>query len=86
MGHDVNHPLCVTVTKPVVVGNNAWIFPNVLVMPGVVVGEGAVIYPGSVVTKSLDAYTIYAGNPAKAIGLRNRDISYSSSFPVWFGI
>lgn len=86
MGHDIDDPTCKSVSKPVVIDDNAWLFPNVLVMPGVLIGEGAVVYPGSVVTKSLEPYTIYAGNPAKAIRKRNPDISYSSEFPIWFGL
>lgn len=86
MGHDINDPFSKTVSKTVVIKDNAWIFPNVLVMPGVTIGEGAVVYPGSVVTKSLDAYTIYAGNPARPVGKRNSNIAYSSEFPIWYGI
>ncbi|MFD2883354.1 hypothetical protein ACFS4T_13015 [Pseudomonas lini] len=28
-----------TVGKPVVIGDNAWIFPNVMIMPGVTIGK-----------------------------------------------
>lgn len=86
MGHDIDDPLCGCVSKAVLIEDNAWIFPNVLVMPGVVIGKGAVVYPGSVVTKSLEPYTIYAGNPAKVIRKRNPEISYSSEFPIWYGL
>ena len=32
------------VGKPVVIEDDAWIFPNVLIMPGVTVGRGAVVW------------------------------------------
>lgn len=86
MTHDIDDPTCKTISSPVTINNNAWIFPNVLIMPGVNIEEGAVVYPGSIVTKDLNAYTIYAGNPAKPIRERVKKISYQSSFPVWFGI
>jgi len=86
MGHDIDDPFCKTVSRPVVINDNAWIFPNVLIMPGVTIGEGAVVYPGSVVTKNLEDYTVYAGNPARAIRKRNKNIAYSSEFPIWLGL
>lgn len=86
MGHDIHDPYSKTVSKAVVIEDNAWIFPNVLVMPGVTIAEGAVVYPGSVVTKNLDPYTIYAGNPAKPVGKRSSEIAYSSEYPIWYGI
>nr|WP_081411700.1 acyltransferase [Chryseobacterium gregarium] len=45
-----------------------------IILPGVVIGEGAIIGAGSVVTKSVPAWTIAAGNPAKVIKeIRRRD-------------
>ncbi|MNY79004.1 Streptogramin A acetyltransferase [compost metagenome] len=36
-------------------------------MQGVVINDGAIIAAGSVVTKDVEAYSIYAGNPARKI-------------------
>lgn len=55
---------------PVVIGNNVWIGRSVIILPGVQVGHGAVIGAGSVVTKSVDPFTIVAGNPARVIRQR----------------
>jgi acetyltransferase-like isoleucine patch superfamily enzyme len=49
------------------VGNRAWLGYGVIVLDGVSIGEGAVIGAGSVVTRSIRANTIAAGNPAKVI-------------------
>lgn len=54
----------------VVIGNNVWIGDSVIILPGVQVGDGAVIGAGSVVTKSIPAYAIAVGNPAKCIKSR----------------
>jgi acetyltransferase-like isoleucine patch superfamily enzyme len=74
------------VGKPVVIEDNAWIFPNVMVMPGVTIGKGAVVYPGSVVTRNVEAYSIVGGNPAKHLRFRNKNILYSADFPIWFAV
>jgi len=86
LGHDIDDPMSNTVGKPVVIGDNAWIFPNVMIMPGVTIGKGAVIYPGSVVTRNVEEYSIAGGNPAKHIRFRNQNILYSADFPIWFAL
>lgn len=53
-----------------VIGNDVWIGQNSVFLPGVQVGDGAIIAANSVVTKSIEPYSIYGGNPAKKI--RNR--------------
>ena len=57
--------------KSVSIGNDVWIGANCLILPGVTIGEGAVVGGGSVMTKSVEPFTIVAGNPAKII--RTRD-------------
>jgi len=59
-----NHPEFV---KPVIINNDVWIGCRVIILPGVTIGEGAVIAAGSVITKSVPANVIVAGNPAKTI-------------------
>ena len=85
-GHNVKNHDAAFFKKSVTIKNNAWIFPNSTIMPGVKIGVGAVVYPGSVVVRDVDDFSIVAGNPAKPVGVRPRDISYTASFPVWFGI
>ena len=45
----------------------AFIGMNTVIMPGVTIGEGAVVAAGSVVTKDVEALTVYGGVPAKKI-------------------
>jgi galactoside O-acetyltransferase len=52
------------------IGNDVWFGANVVVLPGVSLGEGCVVGAGAVVTRDFDKFTILAGVPAKAIGMR----------------
>ena len=60
----------ITPEKPVVIGNDVWIGTRVIILGGVKVGTGSIIAAGSVVTKSIPAYTIVAGVPAKVVRVR----------------
>jgi acetyltransferase-like isoleucine patch superfamily enzyme len=62
---------------PIVIGDHAWISFRATVLPGVRIGEGAVVAAGAVVSKDVEPYAIVAGIPAKQIGTRSRDLSYS---------
>ncbi len=54
----------------ITIGNDVWIGLGSIVLSGVTIGEGSVIAAGSVVTRDVDEYAIYAGNPAKKISDR----------------
>ena len=53
--------------KNIVIKNNVWIARNAMILKGVEIENDCVVGAGSVVTKSLKANSIYAGNPAKLI-------------------
>lgn len=44
-----------------------WIGAGAMILPGVEIGENAVVGAGSVVTRSVPAFVVAAGNPAKVI-------------------
>ena len=52
------------------IGHDVWVGHGAIVLPGRSIGTGAVIAGGAVVTKDVPAYTIVAGNPARAIRRR----------------
>lgn len=55
------------VKRPVIIHNNVFIGAHSIVLKGVEIGENSIIGVGSVVTKSIPANQIWAGNPAKFI-------------------
>ena len=57
-------------TAPITIGAGVWIAADVFVGPGVVIGDGAVIGARSSVFRNIEAWTVVAGNPAKAIKKR----------------
>ncbi len=57
------------ITKPIVIEDYAFIGAGSYVLKGVTVGKYSVVGAGSVVTKPIPAGEIWAGNPAKKIGI-----------------
>ncbi len=68
--HDVDDADFPIVSKPIVVGDNAWVAAEAFVGPGVTVGEGAVLGARGVAFGDLAPWTIYAGNPARPLRRR----------------
>ena len=90
--HDVNCPNWKHVKAPIFIDDYAWIATNSIILPGVTIGKGAVVGAGSVVCKSIPAYQIFAGNPAKFIKERKlKQLSHVTAhwlapFEAWLGI
>lgn len=78
--HDYNDPLFSYNTKKIIIFDHAWITTNVIILPGVIISEGSVIGAGSIVTKNTKEYTVMAGNPAKLIASRNRNVKYKTNY------
>jgi maltose O-acetyltransferase len=53
--------------QPIEIGCNVWIGGGAIILPGVVIGDDAVIGAGAVVTRSVEAGTTVAGNPARPL-------------------
>jgi acetyltransferase-like isoleucine patch superfamily enzyme len=54
-----------------IIGAYAVLFMGVIVLPGRTIGEGAVISAGSVVEDDVPPWTVYKGNPARKVAMRN---------------
>jgi acetyltransferase-like isoleucine patch superfamily enzyme len=74
--HDLNDPGFGGAGGPVVVGDRAWLSFRATVLPGVTIGEGAVVAANATVTADVPPYTVVAGTPARAVGERNRALTY----------
>ena len=61
------------ILKKTTIGNDVWIAENVMIKSGVHIGNGAIVGMGSIVTKDINPYEIWAGNPAKFIRKRFSD-------------
>lgn len=59
-----NQPL---IKENIEIGENCWIGEKVAILPGVKIGKWSIIGAGSIVNKSIPAYSIAVGNPAKVI-------------------
>jgi acetyltransferase-like isoleucine patch superfamily enzyme len=53
------------------IGNNVWLGAGCVVLPGVTIEDGAVVGANSVVTKSVPAFEIWAGQPALKVADRS---------------
>jgi putative colanic acid biosynthesis acetyltransferase WcaF len=62
--HDYDDPAFPLIAYEMNIGAYAWVCARASVAPGVNLGEGSVLGLGSVATRSLDAWTVYAGVPA----------------------
>ena len=55
------------------IGNDVWIGYGVALIAPISIGDGAIIGAGSVITKHINPYEIWAGNPARMIRKRFTD-------------
>lgn len=65
--HDWSSNAFDLVTKPITLGDHAWVSARCVVGPGVNVGEGAVLALGSIATRDLQPWFVHAGNPAVSL-------------------
>ena len=68
--HDIESEDFQLQARPITIGRRAWIAAEAFVGPGVTVGEGAVLGARGCAFKDLEPWTVYVGNPARAIKAR----------------
>lgn len=54
-------------TRPVIIGDKAWLCEGCTIMPGVKVGEGAIVGAHAFVTQNVPAHSVVSGNPAQVV-------------------
>jgi acetyltransferase-like isoleucine patch superfamily enzyme len=60
-------------TAPISIGDDVFVGTGALILKGVTIGSGSVIAAEAVVTRDVPAGQIFAGNPAKFIGMVKAD-------------
>lgn len=85
-GHAVNSPSFEGLEgkTSIEIEDYVWLGTRVIVLPGVRIGRSAVVGAGAVVTRDVEPYTIVAGNPARKIGHRDCEPSYTLNWRPWF--
>ena len=54
-------------SRPVIIGEKAWLCESSTIMPGVKVGRGAIVGAYSLVTRSVPDHAMVSGNPADVV-------------------
>lgn len=72
--HDYNSVDFTYLKKQIRTEPYTWICARAIVLPGVRCGEGSVLGAGSVMSRNLDPWMVYAGNPAKALKPRTKHL------------
>lgn len=71
--HDYNSAGFTYVAKEIRTEPFVWICARAIVLPGVFCSEGSVLGAGGVVSRKMEPWTVYAGNPAVAVRQRERN-------------
>jgi maltose O-acetyltransferase len=77
LGHDLHSDRFLPAGAPIQIQDRVFIGARAIILPGVALGEGCAVAAGAVVTKSVPAFTIVAGAPARPIGERPANLHYS---------
>jgi putative colanic acid biosynthesis acetyltransferase WcaF len=68
--HNYNEKKFSLFTKKVTLEDGVWICANSVICPGVTAESHSILKVGSVANKTLEAYSIYQGNPAQFVNTR----------------
>jgi len=68
--HDIHSKGRELIARPITLRRGAWVFAKAMIGPGVTVEHGGVVGASAMVTKSVPAFCIVAGNPARQVGER----------------
>lgn len=78
--HDIQSPDFAGRARSVNIDDYVFIGTRAMILPGVTLGKGCVVGAGSVVTKDVAPFTIVAGIPAKPIGQRIEELTYTTTY------
>jgi maltose O-acetyltransferase len=84
LDHDPQSETFETISAKVIIKDYVWTGMRCIILPGVTLGIGCIAGAGAVVTKSFEDFSIVAGNPARKIGTRNKNLKYNLSYNPYF--
>lgn len=68
--HDISDPDRQLITRPIIIESYCWVAAEAFVGPGVTMRRGSILGARGVAFSDLKPWTVYAGNPARAIRTR----------------
>jgi acetyltransferase-like isoleucine patch superfamily enzyme len=72
--HELRAKIQTITVHPLTIGEDVFIGVNAIILGGVGrIGRGAIIGAGAVVTKPVPEFEVWAGNPARKIGMRGEN-------------
>ena len=60
-------------TKKVTIGNDVWLYQQVIMLPDVKIGDNSIVEAGAVVTKDVPELSVVGGNHARILNLASRN-------------
>ena len=82
--HDKNSSSFEAFDKEITICDYAWIGARAMILPGVKIGRGSILGASSTLTRSVPDSEIYAGCPAKKIGIRSTQLAYELNHQPYF--
>lgn len=70
--HDFSSDAFELMTAPIFIGAGAFVGARAIILPGSDVADGTIVGAGAVLSGQTESEGIYAGNPARKVGVRKR--------------
>ena len=82
--HLKDSPTFEAYAQPVTIEDYAWIGARAMILPGVTIGRGAILGASSTATKNIPNFAVFAGTPAREVGMRSTVLDYELDYSPHF--